>query len=99
MIIKKGVKIAGLRPEMLVAIIVIDYIYLRFNRELVITSALDGVHSVGSLHYVGLAIDTRTRFFSALQAKQVVVMIRRNLGIEFDVVLEKTHIHIEFQPK
>ncbi len=99
MIIKKGVKIAGLRPEMLVAIIVIDYIYLKFNRELVITSALDGVHSVGSLHYVGLAIDTRTRFFSALQSKQIVVMIRRNLGIEFDVVLEKTHIHIEFQPK
>jgi hypothetical protein len=67
--------------------------------ELVITSVTDGKHSPNSLHYVGYAFDMRTRDLSQVDKKNLAVDLREALGQEFDVVVEKTHIHVEFQPK
>lgn len=65
----------------------------------VITSALDSEHRVGSLHYVGLALDYRTRHIPAEQLITIADTIRQRLGEQFDVVLESDHLHVEFQPK
>lgn len=98
--IKKGVSIRGLHPQMLVAWDAVEEVYDEYNVDAVLTSAVDGTHSLGSLHYVGYAIDTRTRDFPTQAQKQEARdKIAEILGAEFDVVLEANHIHIEFQPK
>jgi hypothetical protein len=76
--------------------------------ELVITEITGGKHGVGSRHFVGLAIDYR-RWTLRLRthpdldevdhAPEAVRLIAHRLRGQFDVVLEKTHIHVEFDPK
>lgn len=101
MIFKKGVKLAGLRPEIIACAIVIDGIYQRHGRPegVTVTSVVDGKHSPNSLHYDGYAIDTRTHYFDKGTQKKVAQAIRDALTDEFDVVLERTHIHTEFDPR
>lgn len=99
MILKKGSKVNGLRTEILLAAVIIDKIYDRHNAELVITEATGGKHGRGSLHYVGQAIDIRTNYFTKEQTELVASEIKEALNEQYDVVIEKTHIHIEFQPK
>lgn len=97
--IKEGVNLAGLRPEMNIVITVADHIYRTYKQELVITSAVDGKHGKASLHYIGLALDFRTRYFDRLVADKVRNEIATRLGAQYDVILEKDHLHVEFQPK
>jgi len=99
MYIKAGVKVNGIRPEMLLAIMIADKVYNEFGQTLVITEITGGKHGNGSLHYVGLAIDIRTSYFATGEARIVADEIRISLGNQYDVVLESTHIHIEYQPK
>jgi len=96
--LKKGVKLTGLQPQILVAIIVADSVYQSKGVELIITSGNDSKHSVNSLHYKGLAVDLRTRYFTQDVAMAVTKEIAENLGNEFDVLFEKNHIHIEYDP-
>ena len=99
MILKPGVKIQGIRPELLFALFVADKIYDRYGRVLVVTSLNDGQHSYGSFHYNGLAADLRTRYFEADQLDPIKKDLIEALGPDYDVVLEKDHFHIEFHPK
>jgi hypothetical protein len=69
-----------------------------------ITSANDGKHSDGSLHFDNRAFDIRiknilgsTEFPSA--AKTWAERIQHALGADYDVVLEDDHIHVEHDPK
>ena len=98
--IKRGVDIAGIRPEMVIAMMIAKDIIERYNVEFVITSAKDGKHGRGSLHYVQLAIDVRRRDFNDnIVVKQITEEMKDHLGEQFDVVLESTHWHIEYNPK
>lgn len=97
--IKAGVNVTGIKPEIVLAVIMAQAIYARHGAGLVITSALDGKHSRGSLHYSGNAIDLRTRHVSRDDAETIADELRAALGAQYDVVLEKDHIHVEFQPK
>ena len=63
--------------------------------EAVVTSTYEGTHMPSSLHYVNRAADFRL----PIEAKAVVDKLKAKLGPDFDVVLEQTHIHIEFDPK
>lgn len=69
------------------------------GRNAVITSARDGKHMVGSLHFVGRAIDLRTRDMPLMGSAAIAESLREVLGKDFDVVLEKDHIHLEYDPK
>ena len=97
--LKTGVKVNGMKPEILLAIIVAKDIYKDHGKDLVVTEVTGGKHGIGSLHYAGLAVDIRTNFFREDEVILVHKDLRDALGEEYDVVLEKTHIHIEFQPK
>lgn len=74
---------------------------------LTITSGRDGKHGAASLHYVGKAIDIRIRYGQEQNFKQVdpskVALfceeLRRQLGKDFDVVPERDHVHLEYDPK
>lgn len=98
MTIKPGVSITGLRPEALLGLMVVDAVFANHLEEMELTSCTEGVHSAGSLHYVGQAFDVGIRMMSKDPAI-LTEKCRDALGAEFDVVLEKDHIHIEFQPK
>jgi len=97
--LKKGVKITGIKPELVLAITVVNDEYTKYGKELVITSIMDGKHSRKSLHYTGCAIDTRTRYFTDLEKLAIADDIRKRLGHHFDVIVETNHMHIEFQPQ
>lgn len=94
--IKQGANIQGLDIRIRPALIVADKVWKELGQELVITSGLDGEHSAGSLHYYGLAVDMRTRYFSDSEKKRAAEALRQGLGEGFDVVVESSHIHVEF---
>lgn len=74
-------------------------IWSEYGQDLVITSARDGIHSVGSLHYYGRAVDLRDRYFADHIRPQVVQDLRVALGKDYQVILEGNHIHVEYDPK
>lgn len=100
MILKKGVNVQGIRPELIIAIIVCNDVYIENDKELVITSVNDGKHSNTSLHYSGCAIDLRTHYFeNEAEVVEVADQIKDRLGIDYDVIVEDDHIHLEYQPR
>lgn len=97
--LKQGVRIQGIRPELLLAILIADRAYTAKGGVLVITSICDGKHSATSLHYTGCAFDCRTKSISKEQATMIMSYLKGALPNDFDIVLESTHIHIEYQPR
>ena len=92
-----GCRIAGVRPESLVAVFVAHEIYKEHSQNLVWTCCTDAKHQTGSLHYVGLAVDLGFPLES--QRPAIEQKLKARLGEDFDVVVEGDHYHIEFQPK
>jgi hypothetical protein len=97
--LKPGVSLTGIRPELLPGLTVAALVYYRAGHDMVITSVVDGGHSLTSLHYAGAAADLRTRDLPAAVAQQIRDEIAEALGTDFDVILEGTHIHLEWQPR
>jgi len=99
LVIKQGVRVTGIRPEIMLAVITANDACREAGVDCVITSVIEGKHDIGSLHYAGAAIDIRTRNMSAEQQHTVVNLLSLSLGDDYDVVHESDHIHIEWQPK
>lgn len=104
--LKKGVMLDKVQPQMVVAAMVVCSIYEEAGYDCTITSGNDGVHSTGSLHYRGLALDFRTRNVpedlrdDLQRAVQVALNGEAsNFVGDYDVVLEKTHLHVEYDPQ
>ena len=103
---KHDVRSDGIQPEGAYIVIVAHRVWQRYlRRDLTVTSITDGAHSVNSLHYQGLAVDLRIKDdetglpFEGRQQLVAVRELRRHLGSAYDVVLEPTHIHVEYDPK
>jgi len=92
--------IAGIQPEIVLAIMIAKEVWAltpHFQRDLVITCCTDShKHNLESLHNFGMAFDMRTRELVAVQIMEFSQELRECLGNEYDVVVEKTHIHVEF---
>jgi len=86
-------------PRILRARAVVAAVWASRGLTVTVTSGLDGSHRANSLHYVGLAEDYRTRDVPAGQLPGMVTEIRALLGRQYDVVIEPTHLHVEFDPK
>ncbi len=98
--LKAGVKVAGMRPEILLGAVAAERVFEKAGFECTITSCVDGQHMAGSLHAKGAAIDLRTRHVPhAIELRQIVDRIKECLGAEYDVVVETDHLHIEYDPK
>jgi len=96
--IKKTANIQGLDIRIRPALISADRIWKEYGQELVIVSGLDSTHSAGSLHYYGLAVDFRTRYFTKIKHRFIARDLKNSLPGNFDVILEKDHIHVEYDP-
>lgn len=97
--IKKGVNITGIKPEMNIAIIAAMQFCTDIEKDCVITCALDGQHMKSSLHYVGYAVDFRIRHMNKTERKMFKVAMKDALVDNFDVILESSHLHVEYQPE
>ena len=75
---------------------IVREVYQDFGYRAVVTSGIDGTHMKGSLHYTGQAFDFRTQGIAQGDILPLVAHLTEALGNEFDVVLERDHIHIEF---
>ena len=91
------IRVTGMRPELLLAMIIANEVYASHHVEFVITSLLDGKHSETSLHYTGCAFDCR--IYGGDINESIVKDLRQKLNHHYDVVLEGNHIHVEFQPR
>jgi hypothetical protein len=96
MLIKAGVDISRLKPPIRKKLPLIAQHYRRRCEELTVTSTYEGNHSEGSLHYAHLAVDTEMPLKGQ---KAFVEDLAEELGPDYDVVLEKYHIHTEYDPK
>lgn len=96
---KDGVPVSTLKSVMRMYMYILGYIHFTsFNKYMVVTSTTDGKHGRNSLHYKGLAIDIRTKDKSAVQVNQFVNFVKFHFDRTLDIVLEKDHIHVEYDP-
>lgn len=105
MLIKEGASIAGLQVEMRPVMQHAERIWKELGHECVITSGTETAdesgklyHSAGSLHYFGYALDFRTHYFIDGGAKAA-DELQKALGHNYDVVQERLHIHVEYDPE
>ena len=96
--IKPGVSLQGLKPEMIVALLIAhSIITTHFGVDCVITSGTDGVHSKRtSKHYVGYGLDLRSRDIPEDNRQECADLISDALGSEFYVAFETNHFHISY---
>ena len=98
--LKADVRVQGIRPEMVLAAMVIASVFEKAGFEAVITSGIEGRHMAGSFHYAGAAMDFRTNHIEKKEVLDgIVAKVKASLGPDFDAVLEVDHLHVEFQPK
>lgn len=97
------VRVSDISPQLVFALWMIEATITNYSdREhvgdpFVVTSINDGRHMAGSKHYSGNAADIRIWYMRNPSA--CCAAIRKVLGPDFDVVLEKDHIHLEYDPK
>ena len=99
-VIKEGVDLRGLQPQLAVAYAIAWWVYAKNGQvPCVITSASDSAHGPNSLHPSGNALDLRTRGIAPGVLLDIHQQLTDALGAQFDVVLEDDHLHMEFDPK
>ena len=96
MSLKPGVRVLGIRPEMVLALRIVEAVYQAHGAPFVITSVMEGTHKRASLHYLGCAADLR---LPPQDAASIVAEAKAALGEDYDVILEGDHIHLEYDPK
>lgn len=102
---KTGV-VLDLQPEMSRALPLIEQAHVDagITRGAFITSGVDGTHREDSKHYLGLAVDLRTRDLASGEVTRLTSALRRRLNGSsvanrpYQVIVEGTHIHVEFDP-
>lgn len=99
--LKPGASVKGMQWYMFYAAIIVEPLFLAAGQDFVITSGTDGRHpDKKNIHGNGFAIDCRTRDIPSLDRITALAdECRRTLPPAYDVVVEKDHIHIEYDPK
>lgn len=97
--IKSGVELGCLRIPAYAIIVETDTIFRRYGYQLVITGGCESAKDriLNTLHAKGLAIDFRTRHVPRSLRPRIADALRRHLPDAFDVVLERDHLHVEFE--
>jgi hypothetical protein len=95
---KEGVQLTITKPvnEILTGV---ELAYIAVHKPCVVTAGRDGKHKQNSKHYTDEAVDFRTRHLKIDELDTVVQACKRTLGQDFDVVVEATHLHVEYDPK
>ena len=103
--VKKGVRLHGVNPLLLWATRPAEAIWAKAGVDtLVVTSGIDGVHSKGSAHYRGDALDLRTNTLAPGTEAATCATLQAALGPDFWVLYEgagttNAHCHLEVRPQ
>ncbi len=103
--IKAGAKLAGLKTEILVGLLIVEKVIESYGFDTTITEGTGGEHMPNSLHYVGLAVDIRSKNLNLpLTKASVIAEAKLSLGDEYGFILENEglpneHYHLQFKPK
>jgi len=99
--LKLGARATGIKPEIVCVIPIIIEVLRNHNHPFLITALTDGQHMMGSMHHLGLAVDVdfQQRRFSPETGEIIANDLEVALGPDYDVVFEKHHFHIEYDPK
>lgn len=89
-----GVSLEKLHPAMQPVLRAVELVW--GVEEPVITSTWEGRHCAASWHYLCRALDFR---LPRGDVQVRVSKLKERLGKDYDVVLERDHIHIEYDPK
>ena len=92
---KEGVIWENMHPQVINNMAGVEAVHQKMGVEAIVTSGRDGKHKTGSLHYEGKAFDLRTYHV----IEKLAANLRLYLGKEWDVIVEKDHIHIELDEK
>lgn len=96
MLLKAGVDISRLKPPIRRKLSTIQRIVIKHTgEELIITSTYEGNHVPGSLHYINMAIDIRSR----KKPNTVYLSLKAKLGKDYEIIAGKGYIHIGYDPK
>lgn len=105
-IYRADVWLTGLKPEMVpVQIALLDIAQteravMPHYLEITISGAMEGDHSLKSKHWSGLALDCFCMPWNDSTKQKLVTELKKRLPERlYDIVLEATHVHIEFDPK
>ena len=94
-----GVDISRLKREIRRKLPTIDNVYKKMDAmEAVLTSTRHDAHGADSLHYNDNAVDVRLPYHKN-HTDMVVKELKKQLGVNFDVVLSVGCVHVEFDPK
>lgn len=96
MLLRPGVDISRLHRPIRRSLNKVDAIFRRYAQEFIITHTYDGLHSSSSLHYSNDAYDSA---LPTIRRREIFVDIQRELGDNYDVIMDKDHYHIEHDPK
>lgn len=101
--LKVGVRLKDLQPQMVLAALIVERIFVERGGACTITSANDSTHSATSWHYKGRALDFRTHDFPG-DKQELLAALKAELDSDFDILLEslggpQEHIHVEYDPK
>ena len=98
--LKKGVKLLGVKPELIIGLIICNTVYEKHGVEMVITSKTDGKHRDYSDHYKGYGMDLRTRNIPDVQTRSAIEMgIKESITEDYRIIFEKDHFHFAYKPR
>lgn len=96
---KEGVDINTLTSLCKLAVYITKHVFEKAGYSYTLTSTTDGQHCLDSLHYTGNAFDSRTRHIKDQEKLDLIAVetydILERLDRDFQVIIEKTHLHIE----
>jgi len=86
-----------LHPIVAKAVGTVAIVFNSYDEDLFITSYCEGQHGIRTLHPFGYAFDLRAPRdvpTSVLKGR-----LKTALGNDFDIIFERDHIHIEYDPE
>jgi len=93
----------GLKTETLLGVMVAQSIFSSHGFDCVMTSINDSRHAAKSRHYIGFAVDVRSKHLPSELKDGILAELRSALP-GFDVLLEQRgteneHFHMEYDPR
>jgi len=102
--LKPEVRFHDARQALALIALVVERAFADRGFTTVVTSAGDGQHKEGSLHYTGCALDFRTKHVGDSAQKHAIVARIKTALPQCDVLFENEgapneHLHVEYDPK
>lgn len=104
LIIKPGVSVLGLKPEILIGLRVAEGVLDMYGYDTILTSGTQEKHGDYSRHYLGMAVDIRSKHIAHEKKDEIFAKITARLGDEFKAIWESKgtsieHFHISYKPR